>query len=111
MSITFSDSGEFSSNAHTPHMDSGVFDRRTTEYEVPSNSADLSFKDGNIAIISGHQYFLVHQSVLCRHSVVLQDMIELAMSAGIVNYIAERPLLRLPHKPEETLLLLKYLYG
>ena len=81
--------GDFSSNAHTtPVIEAqGRFD---ASYEVPGRHPELSFEDGNLAVLCGHQYFLVHRSVLFRHSAVLEEMARSSFSdkeLQILEYI------------------------
>ncbi|KAI0645379.1 hypothetical protein C8Q79DRAFT_910967 [Trametes meyenii] len=49
--------------------------RRATpaqELLVPIRHPDLCFEDGNLAVVAGPHYFIVHRGLLCRHSEVLQ---------------------------------------
>ncbi|KAI0655962.1 hypothetical protein C8Q70DRAFT_1057159 [Cubamyces menziesii] len=64
---------EFSSNRHaTP----------TNECEVPVRHPDLCFEDGNLAIVTRKQYFVVHRGLLCRHSNILAKQIAAMDTAG-----------------------------
>lgn len=100
---------DFSSNAHTPLVDNhGRFE---TQYEIPSRHEELCFEDGNIAVLCGHKYFLVHRSVLFRHSTVLEEMAQSSMSDDCVHVLEGRSVLRLPHTPDEVYVLLKCLYA
>lgn len=100
---------DLSSNAHAPQVDTvGCFE---TSYEVPGRHEELSFNDGNIAVMCGHKYFLVHRSVLFRHSVVLEEMAEAAVAEGLIEVLEGCPILVLPNTPDEMYVLLKYLYG
>ena len=57
--------GEFNTNHHFGN-----------KWEAPTRHPDLSFPDGNIAILTGHTYFLVHAGLLCRHSEELRAAIK-----------------------------------
>lgn len=50
----------------------------TKPLERPSLSrhADLCFSDGNLAVLAGSNYFLVHRGLLCRHSAPISHLIE-----------------------------------
>ena len=100
---------DFSSNAHTPQID--THDRFEAQYEVPSRHSELCFEDGNIAVLCGHKYFLVHKSVLFRHSTVLEELGQSSISDAHAHVLEGRPVLRLSHTPEEVYVLLKCLYG
>ncbi|KII92351.1 hypothetical protein PLICRDRAFT_104322 [Plicaturopsis crispa FD-325 SS-3] len=41
----------------------------------PGRHPDICFNDGNVAILTGGFYFLVHQGLLCRHSTVLEGLL------------------------------------
>ena len=100
---------DFSSNAHAPQIDAvGCFE---TSYEVPSRHEELCFDDGNIAVLCGHKYFLVHRSVIFRHSLVLEEMAEATVSEGLTQVLEGCPVLLLPNTPDEMYVFLKYLYG
>ncbi|EKM54340.1 uncharacterized protein PHACADRAFT_146190 [Phanerochaete carnosa HHB-10118-sp] len=100
---------DFSSNAHTPQVD--THGRFEACYEVPNKHPELSFEDGNLALLCGHRYFLVHRGVLVRHSSVLAAMAECPTKEDLSQSLEGRPILRLPHTPDEIYILLKYLYG
>ncbi|KAI9067139.1 hypothetical protein FKP32DRAFT_300471 [Trametes sanguinea] len=58
---------EFSSNRHsTPPQES----------TVPTRHPELCFSDGNLAVVAGKHYFIVHRGILSRHSEVLEQCIE-----------------------------------
>jgi hypothetical protein len=102
--------GDFSSNAHTtPRVEAD--ERFEPSYEIPSRHPELCFEDGNIAVLCGHQYFLVHRSVLFRHSTVLRDMAQSSFSDKEMQLLEGQSILRLLHTPEEVYTLLKFLYG
>lgn len=100
---------DFSSNAHTPQND--THERFEAFYEVPNRHPELSFEDSNLAVLCGHQYFLVHRSVLFRHSSVLAEMAQCPPKEVLMQSLEGRPILRLSHPPDEVHILLKYLYG
>ena len=100
---------DFSSNAHSPLTDTNG--RLEASYEVPNRHPELSFEDGNLAVLCGHQYFLVHRSVLFRHSTVLAEMAESPAKEELSQSLEGRPVLRLLHPPDEVYILLKHLYG
>lgn len=109
-----------SSNAHSPELSSAVglaptvaLETHTTAtaFEVPSRHPNLCFSDGSIAILCGHQYFLVHQSLLALHSPALKQLMDTAFSDNARHLIEGRPTLRLPHTPQDMLIFLRALYG
>lgn len=64
---TTMDLGDFSTNMH-------LATKISTESSV--RHPDLCFDDGNIAILTGGFYFLVHEGLLCRHSEVLDKLVK-----------------------------------
>ncbi|KAI9572047.1 hypothetical protein HD554DRAFT_2296339, partial [Boletus coccyginus] len=68
---------------------------------------DLSFVDGNIAVLAGADYFIVHQGLLVRHSPVLRDLVAAIDPAPAVD---GRPVLSLPDAARSIALLLRALY-
>ena len=104
---------EFSSNAHSnaPAVVQAAKPRAaSSEYEDPTRHPDLSFLDGNLVILTGHRYFVVHQAVLARHSPVLQEMLDY-LPKTCSRLLENRPVLDLPHTPDEMCLFLRTLYG
>ncbi|EIN11581.1 hypothetical protein PUNSTDRAFT_98737 [Punctularia strigosozonata HHB-11173 SS5] len=61
---------DFGTNRHSPHRP------KLGRPGGPSRYPDLCFADGNVAVVAGAQYFLVHSGVLCRHSEVLSSTIK-----------------------------------
>ncbi|KAJ7462250.1 hypothetical protein B0H11DRAFT_2160122 [Mycena galericulata] len=55
---------DFSTNRH---------EIQQSHQTAPTRHPDLSFPDGNVAVVTGSVYFLVHKGLLCRHSVPLQQ--------------------------------------
>ncbi|KZT71061.1 hypothetical protein DAEQUDRAFT_667007 [Daedalea quercina L-15889] len=93
---------DFSSNRHaSPNLQ---------EFEVPTRHSELCFDDGNLAIVTGRQYFLVHKSLLCYHSAVLREQME-ARHPDHVRMLEGRPVLALQDTPEDMTYFLKALYG
>lgn len=78
---------------------------------MPANElvrhADLSFVDGNIVVLAGSEYFLVHQGLLVRHSQVLHDLIKAMDPAPAIE---GRPVLSLPESSRSIAYLLQALY-
>ena len=104
---------EFSSNAHastTPSEPSDALEANAVEYEIPIRHPELSFTDGNVVVLTGHQYFIVHQAVLSRHSVVLQDQLTF-LPKTCTRLLEDRPVLQLSHTPEDMYYFLRALYG
>ncbi|KAF8070000.1 hypothetical protein FPV67DRAFT_1560971 [Lyophyllum atratum] len=56
---------------------SGVNDnpKHQLDHLSPTRHPDLCFNDGNLAVLTGRNYFLVHQGLLCRHSAPLSRVI------------------------------------
>lgn len=65
---------DFSTNRYSGN--SGTSGKTHTEQLQPSRHPDLCFNDGNLAVLTGTNYFLVHQGLLCRHSSSLASIIE-----------------------------------
>ncbi|CDO76729.1 hypothetical protein BN946_scf184796.g23 [Trametes cinnabarina] len=58
---------DFSSNRHaTPPQ----------EHIIPTRHPELCFPDGNLAVVTGKHYFIVHRGILSRHSEVFGRRIE-----------------------------------
>ena len=93
---------DFSSNRHaSPNLQ---------EFEVPTRHPELCFDDANLAIVTGRQYFLVHQGLLCYHSAVLRGQVE-GLNGGHARMLEGRPALALQDTPEDMVYFLKALYG
>lgn len=73
----------------------------------PSRNADLCFDDGNIAILTGPRYFLVHEGLLRRHSPVISELLG---DCSELELLEDRPVLILHHQPEEMAVFLHALY-
>ncbi|KAH9949635.1 hypothetical protein B0H21DRAFT_727749 [Amylocystis lapponica] len=92
---------EFSSNRHTTAL---------KEYQVLVRHPELCFEDANLAVVAGHQYFLVHQGLLRHHSEVLDQVLrDRDMSKR--QPIEGRPALYVEDSPEDMANFLRALYG
>lgn len=67
--------------------------------ETPARHPDLCFNDGNIAILTGGYYFLVHEGLLCRHSEVL-DKLAKGLDRTQARLVEGRNTLQLGDSPE-----------
>ncbi|KAG6828807.1 hypothetical protein H0H92_006689 [Tricholoma furcatifolium] len=76
---------------------------------TPTRHPDLCFKDGNLAVLTGTSYFLVHQGLLCRHSVPLTRIIETPESQQ-TRYLEGRLVLELLDPPDDVYYFLLALY-
>ncbi|KAH0589639.1 hypothetical protein H2248_005368 [Termitomyces sp. 'cryptogamus'] len=79
------------------------------EHPTPSRHADLCFNDGNLAVLTGLNYFLVHQGLLCRHSPPLSRMIE-TLESQQTRYIEGRLVLELSEPSNDVYYFLLALY-
>ncbi|KAG2148312.1 hypothetical protein BD769DRAFT_1411466 [Suillus cothurnatus] len=57
---------DFSTNRHSSNVHMTI--------HMASKHTDLYFNDGNIILLAGMSYFLVHQGLLARHSEVLDEL-------------------------------------
>ncbi|TBU29539.1 hypothetical protein BD311DRAFT_660896 [Dichomitus squalens] len=80
------------------------------EYEVPIRHPDLYFEDGNLSIVAGRQYFIVHRGLLCRHSEVLQTRID-SIKTTDERMLEGLAVLYLDDSPEDLAHFLRALYG
>jgi hypothetical protein len=69
----------------------------------------LSFEDGNVAILAGKSYFLVHRGFLSRQSQYLAELIKDNYSCPTMM-IEGRPVLHLSDSPDDISLLLHSMY-
>lgn len=69
----------------------------------------LSFEDGNVAVLAGNFYFLVHRGFLSRQSEYLAELIEANCSCPTMT-LEGRPVLHLPDSPDDISLLLHSMY-
>jgi len=84
-----------------------VIDFSTSNVHSPIKHTDLYFKDGNIVIVAGMSYFLVHQGLLSRHSEVLGQLMHTMDSSQTLE---GRPVLALPDASIDIAHLLKAIY-
>ena len=70
---------------------------------------DICFDDGNVAILTGSHYSLVHHGLLSRHSKVLKSLLE-NVPAQNDSSIEDRPMLQTQDPPEDMARFLKALY-
>ncbi|CCM00413.1 uncharacterized protein FIBRA_02443 [Fibroporia radiculosa] len=94
--------GDFSSNRH------GAAGQE--DYEILIRHPELSFDDANIAVVAGHQYFLVHKGLLCHHSATIRHSLR-SPRVDIGRLLEGRPALILHDSPEELAHFLRALYG
>ncbi|KAJ3986602.1 hypothetical protein F5890DRAFT_1578465 [Lentinula detonsa] len=71
---------------------------------------NISFKDGNIALLAGKRYFLVHQGLLCRHSPILKSALETLENTSTIFSLEGRPVLEVQDSPEDMSYFLIALY-
>lgn len=94
---------DFSSNRHSiAHHEPG---------SAPTRHPDIYFEDGNLAIVAGTYYFLVHRKVLSQHSAKLDTLIESSISDNNASLIEGRAVLPLDDSPEDLTYFLQVLYG
>jgi hypothetical protein len=79
------------------------------EPSPPSRHPDLCFKDGNLAVLTGGHYFLVHQGLLCRHSDPLAATIK-ALEEKQDRFLEGRVVLELPDASNDVYYFLLALY-
>ncbi|GLB45083.1 hypothetical protein LshimejAT787_1901610 [Lyophyllum shimeji] len=79
------------------------------EHPSPSRHPDLCFNDGNLAVLTGGHYFLVHQGLLCRHSAPLSRVIG-ALESKQTRYIEGRLVLELSEASNDVYYFLLALY-
>lgn len=77
----------------------------------PYRHLDISFSDGNIALVAGDFYFSVHQGVLSRHSHLLAESIKkLKVEDSQPQLIDGHTVLVLDDQPKDLARLLLALY-
>ena len=79
------------------------------DYDVPTRHTDLYFDDGNLCIVTGQQYFIVHRGLLCRHSVPLQESIRAIKEEE--HSVEGLPVMYLDDEPADFAHFLRALYG
>ncbi|KAG5643446.1 hypothetical protein DXG03_000919 [Asterophora parasitica] len=75
----------------------------------PSRHPDLCFNDGNLAVLTGGNYFLVHQGLLCRHSAPLECVIE-SLEGKQVRFLEGRLVLELTETSNDVYYFLLSIY-
>ena len=80
------------------------------EYEVPTRNSDLYFEDGNISVVTGRQYFIVHRGLLSRYSPVLDKRIK-SIKVGEDRLLEGLAALHLDDSPDDFAHFLRALYG
>ncbi|KAJ3724427.1 hypothetical protein EV361DRAFT_929274 [Lentinula raphanica] len=78
--------------------------------EAVTKHVNLSFKDGNIALLAGKHYFIVHQGLLCRHSPVLRTALEAIENTSNLISLEGRPVLEVQDSSEDISYFLIALY-
>jgi hypothetical protein len=108
-----------SSNGHhgdSPQTKNVAHEPRFTRHRTPppvsifgpgiQRRPSISFEDGNIAILTGSSYFLVHRGFLCRQSEYLAELSRDTYSMTLEG----RPVLGLSESPDDVSLLLHAMY-
>lgn len=98
---------DFSTNRYFGTNDSPS--KPQAELPAPSRHPDLCFNDGNLAILTGDHYFLVHQGLLCRHSVVLSSVVK-ALEGKQARFLEGRLVLELEDGSDDVYYFLLALY-
>ncbi|KAI0066237.1 hypothetical protein BV25DRAFT_1905815 [Artomyces pyxidatus] len=104
-----------SSNSHHAQAIRCVSPDRTptaNDNGFPRRRSSVSFDDGNIAVLAGDYYFIVHRGLLCRHSEYFSGLIDKldASNAETCTNLDGRPVLRLADSAEDLSLLFHALY-
>jgi hypothetical protein len=83
-------SSDFSTNRHDarPH-------------ELLERHPDICFEDGNLAVLAGSYYCLVHQGVLSRISDTLKMLVTTCLKGDNVRFQEGRPVLHLQDSPDD----------
>ena len=111
-----------SSNGHhagSPPTKTVSHESRFTRYATPPPASifgpgvqrrpSISFEDGNLAVLAGKSYFLVHRGFLCRQSEYLAELSKDTYSRPTMT-LEGRPVLRLSDSPDDISLLLHSMY-
>eukprot|EP00918_Siedleckia_nematoides_P069903 GHVU01152401.1.p1 GENE.GHVU01152401.1~~GHVU01152401.1.p1 ORF type:complete len:383 (+),score=29.59 GHVU01152401.1:56-1150(+) len=105
-----------SSNSHQAEkqrvLSQDCLPKTTREIEViPAfrRRSSVSFDDGNLAILAGQSYILVHRGFICRHSAYLAELAENLKSDSCIR-LEGRPVLELMEPAEDVSLLFHALY-
>lgn len=97
-------SSDFSTNRHAA---------KPQEAEAPTRHSNICFDDGNLAVLTGSQYCLVHQGVLSRRSDTLRKLIKKTLEGGEpenVRFLEGCPVLHLQDPPDDLGRFLQALY-
>jgi len=95
-------SSDFSTNRHAA---------KPQEAETPTCHSDICFDDGNLAVLTGSHYYLVHQGVLSRRSDTLRKLIKKTLEGGEnVRFLEGCPVLHLQDPPDDFGHFLQALY-
>ncbi|TDL22664.1 hypothetical protein BD410DRAFT_722773 [Rickenella mellea] len=78
-------------------------------FKQPIRHPQLSFDDGNIAILTGDYYFLVHKGLLCHHSKPFMDFAQ-ALEQKNAVILDGRPVIELDDSPNDMAHFLRSLY-
>ncbi|EIW63073.1 uncharacterized protein TRAVEDRAFT_113630 [Trametes versicolor FP-101664 SS1] len=92
---------EFSSNRFSTPVEG---------FQAPIRHPDLCFDDGNLAVVTGSHYFVVHRGLLCRHSEVLEKQL-VAVSKEDHGLLEGHTVLALDDDPTDFAHFLRALYG
>jgi len=79
------------------------------EQPPPSRHPDLCFNDGNLAVLTGGNYFLVHQGLLCRHSAPLASAVQ-TLEGKHARFLEGRLVLELSESSNDVYYFLLALY-
>lgn len=98
-------SGDFSTNRHAAQPKPPL----PEVVECLIRHPDICFEDGNIAIVTGSDYFLVHQGVLTRRSDTLGKLVQQSVCEN-ARLLEGRHLVRLEDSPADMAMFLEALY-
>ncbi|TRM69285.1 hypothetical protein BD626DRAFT_473562 [Schizophyllum amplum] len=101
-------SDDLSTNRHSSLGASGSSDKTRHGLHL-TRHPKLSFSDGNLAVLTGDQYFLVHQGMLCRHSAPLATVLA-SLDPAPANTIDGRVTLELDDDADDMYYFLTALY-
>ncbi|KAJ6593865.1 hypothetical protein B0H19DRAFT_1205276 [Mycena capillaripes] len=99
---------DFSTNRPNRHEVQQAHEIQQSHPTAPTRHPDLSFPDGNLAILTGSVYFLVHKGLLCRHSVPFQQATKALDLRS--KQLEGRPILQLVDSPHDMGHFLSALY-
>ncbi|KDQ57583.1 hypothetical protein JAAARDRAFT_177839 [Jaapia argillacea MUCL 33604] len=97
-----SDDLGFSTNGHLANLASDLI--------APTRHPDLSFPDGNLALLCPPFYFIVHQGLLCRHSEVFTCLAQNIGDDGDDSLLDGRSVMKLDDAADDMICLLRALY-